>query len=881
MEFFTRRRIIVLSISLMMIGLVVWMILLRPRQSMSGLVPEHASFYLEVDHPLEILKSMNKGIRYYTNPGLTFFAEWQNELTYTQQLLENEASISKYFKNATIGISAHVLTSKEAGYLFYFPVNKAEEENVISILKRHYGHSPDYVFRERQYLNTSIAEITFKKDGKNFSISESDGTVFGSFSGFLVEEVIRKSGLLFKPNFAEKLKRDHRFSGIAAKPVRLFLNPGHLAEYFYQYLTPNIQGLKLIPGLGDGIAFGLGQPEGLDWVSEGYLINENPKEKGKHKISLRSELRKYLLNSEAFSFHVSMADIWEAFPGRKPTSNTEPDGLSQGLESEFLLTFFEGEGLKKYDHLLVFKIKNQQRLNDWLQEKELTTEPIKHFSEIIGRSEIRQHSNLQLGMLLAGNLLADWSPIFYSRDGENFLVSDDVDLLRRSLVEKENHQLKQPFKNSAFIRWQANILKCIPFLSDHASGVFKKNFSEWVPLFKGIQEVALVDNGEEENPGISLTIKLRLPASSDYAWKETKQINLDTTLTSPPIRLEWKSQNRYFWAVQDRKFQTHFLDQNLAKVATIKLFGMWTNRPQLLELPGTKKAISMLSTSKSIRFYGLDGSEQPPSPILIPDSLGVIEQTRAIDYDQSHQYRFLASSRYGDVYMTDLKGDFLPGWNPRKHDSPLSLAPRHVRIGEKDLIILLDKNGKLLVVNRKGELLPGFPVQLSGRTDQPIYIEPGLDLKTSYIYILSELGKMEKVNFEGESTSTIQMFRPKKDTHFQFCIDQRQKTFAIARISAGSTTVFDQSYKPVFETKTSGANAFVQHFHFGAGNKIFTILDKNTGQLSLYGETGQLLNSEPIACDYGVDILQVDMEDGYYAVGVIGNRVFKINFLKD
>lgn len=858
------------------------MVSIRPRQSMSGLVPEHASFYLEVDHPLEILKNMNKGLRFYANPSLTFFAEWQDELSYTQQLLEDEPSISRYFKNATIGISAHVLTGKEAGYLFYFPVNKAEQESVFSILKRHYGNSKEYTFRERQYLNTSIAEITFKKDGKNFSVSESEGTVFGSFSGFLVEEVIRKSGLIFKPNFAEKLKRDHRYSGIAGKPVRLFLNPNQVAGYFYQYLNANLHGLKLIPGLGDGIAFGIGQPSGLDWVTEGYLINENPKEKGKHKFGLRNELRQYLLDSEAFSFHVSMADIWSIFPGRKAINTGESDNLTLGLESEFLLAFFEGEGLKKYDHLLVFKIKNQQNLNDWLQEKEINSEGKSQYSEIVGRSEIRQHSNMQLGMLLAGNVLSDWSPIFYTRDGENFLVSDDVDVIRRALTGQRNDKAGQQIYKSALIKWQANINRCIPFLSDYSAGVFKKNFQEWVPLFKGIQEVVLEDNGEEENPGINLTIKLRMPGSSENAWKETHHKIIDSTATTPPIRLEWKAQNRFFWAIQDKKLVTHILDQNLAEVTNFKLFGPWINRPQLLEHSGSKKTTVMVSTSKSIRFYGMDGVEENPSPILIPDSLGIIEHSRAIDYDQSNQYRILASSRYGDVYMADMNGKFLEGWNPFKQESPLSLAPRHVRIGERDLIILLDKNGKLLIVNRKGETQPGFPVQLSGRTDQPIYIEPGLDLKTSYIYVLSELGKMEKINFEGVSTSTIQLFRPEKDTKFQFCMDQRQKTFAIARVSTSSVTVFDQSYRSLFEIKIPGKNCLVQHFHFGASHTIFSVFDSGNSTVQLYNEIGQLINPEPIPCSQPVDIIpQPTNPNGFVLVSLNGQRVSMTSFEKD
>lgn len=111
---------------------------------------------------------------------------------YVQNLLANESTISNYLKKGTIGISAHVLTGKkEEGYLFYFPLNGPEQDKLFSLLKQHYSRSPEFKYSEAQSMNNRIAEITFKKEGANFSIGSAGGALFGSFSGFLVEEVVR------------------------------------------------------------------------------------------------------------------------------------------------------------------------------------------------------------------------------------------------------------------------------------------------------------------------------------------------------------------------------------------------------------------------------------------------------------------------------------------------------------------------------------------------------------------------------------------------------------------------------------------------------------------------------------------------------------------
>lgn len=883
MELFTKRRLIVLSISVLLIGLIWWIYTLRPKQTMSSMVPDHASFYLEVDKPLDVLKNVQKGIRLFSNPNLTFFAEWQNELVYVQNLLKNEASISQYLKKATIGISAHVLTGKETNYLFYFPLNTPEQDKLFELLKKFYGNSLEYTFHVRNYLNTEIAEITFKKDGRSFSIAKGDGTLCGSFSGFLVEEVIRKSGLNFKPNFVDRLKKDPRFTNISSRSVRMFINPDKMADYFYQYLNPNMQGLKLMGSLGEGIALGFSQPNNVEWKTEGYLINENPKEKGNHSVPILKEAHQFLNGREAFSFEVSMADLWNWFPGKLPQDSPESTRLVQAINPEFMLIFFEGEGLKKYDRMLVFRIKNQQALFNFLQSLEIKNEGKSPYSEVVGRYEIRQHSNPRLGSILAGNLLADWNPLFYARVGEQLVLTDDIDILRGSLAEKETKKVEPTSEtNPAFIQWKANSIRTIPFLSDNAAGIFKKNFKDWVPLFKGIQEIVFSDNGESENPSVTLNIKLRIPSATENSWNEIQHNVLDSTIISPVTRLEWKSQNRIFWVVQQKNFRTSILDHELKEISSFRLFGPWTSKPQLLENPTGKFPTIMLTTAKSIRFYSTDGKEVSPSPLLLPDTVGVIDHSRLIDYDKSLQYRIAITSRYGDVYMADMQGKFLDGWNPWRYTTQMSMAPRHIRIGSQDLIILMDKNGKLNVVNRKGEKEAGFPLQLSGRSDQAIYLEPGLDLKTTYIYTLSELGHVEKVNLEGLSVSKIQLYRPDKDTRFQFCIDQGQKTFAIAQFSGNSVTLFDQSYRPIFETVLKNQNCYVQHFHFGAGYTIYALVDQVSSLLQLYNESGQLINPEPIPCDQLVDIIpQPTNPEAFNLIKIRNKRVSMISFAKD
>ena len=189
-----------------------------------------------------------------------------------------------------------------------------------------YGKSPQFRFEEREYLGKAIAEITFKKTGAVFSISGSDDALIGSFSGFLVEEVVRKSGVLFKPNFASRLRRDSRYAAFTSKPVRHFLQLRNAPDFLFHYLAPSLQSLRLSGNIGECMLLGFDNPDGMDWKTEGYVLKDPTAERSVRTQPLSPELDRYLPEPSVMSFHHSVDDIWNAFPGKK-----------QGLESSYEL----------------------------------------------------------------------------------------------------------------------------------------------------------------------------------------------------------------------------------------------------------------------------------------------------------------------------------------------------------------------------------------------------------------------------------------------------------------------------------------------------------------------------------------------------------------
>ena len=880
----TRILIAQAGVFLVIISVVLY-IINSPKDTLAGLVPEHASWFIEVDKPMDVLKGVQRGLRLFSDPNLTVFAEWQSELEFTQRLLAKEPKINQYLKSSCLGISAHVITGKEPGYIFYMPVPNSEQENLFKYLKDYYLHSQEGRVTEREYLNKRIFEIELKGKKTTFSIASIDGALAGSFSGFLVEEVVRKSGLIFKPNFVTKIKKDVRFASLATNPVRLFLNLKNLPDFIHKYLSKSLNGISLLPLFGNSLAIGFKAPNGLNWESDGYMLIEDPKEKDVHQTPLNEKLYSYIPENKAIAFQFLLSDLWTSLQDKNETiSGADSDTISNCLENEILISMVEGEGLKKYNRLFVAVVKNPDLFEKWIQVQEKKGTADRKYKETIDGTDLIYCTNGSIGRKLGGSYFADWQPLFYYRHQEFLVFSDDLNALKRSLeVASKPMKIAESKRVEArFIDFKLFVSSVIPLFLESSTGPFKANFSEWLPILRSLNSVSFSDNGEGESPSVKFKVNWKLPSSLASNWVEKGRILLDTDLISRPIRIEAREENDHFWLVQDRRFQTYLLKKNLEPKVKIKQGSKWISSPQIINTKDKSGFSLFLPTKGAIYLEDQKGLHSPGFPVLLPDSNSTIEHASAIDYDNSTQYRFFIASRYGSVFATDLKGKFLEGWNPWKHEIPMSIAPQHVRIGDKDVIVLLDQMGNLILTNRKGEVLPGFPLKLENRTNQPVFIENGLDFKTSYIYVLSELGQVEKINFQGIVSSSQQLFRPSKNTRFQFCMDQKKKTFVVVRISEDKIVIFDQSYRQIFENGIKSSDIEVQYFHFGASNKIFALTDFYTKTCSLFNEAGESLNHPVLEVTQPVDIVRKS-KDGTGFLILLGNgpRLSLLEFEKD
>jgi hypothetical protein len=282
-----------------------------------------------------------------------------------------------------------------------------------------------------------------------------------------------------------------------------------------------------------------------------------------------------------------------------------------------------------------------------------------------------------------------------------------------------------------------------------------------------------------------------------------------------------------------------------------------------IDLFKNNKLQYLFATSSDIYAIDRNGRVVEGFPIILPDTVH-IHTISAIDYDNSRDYRFLASDRKGDLYLYSKEGKLLEGWNPLRlpYGYGLGSAASHIRIQAKDYIVVPQANGIIQVLNRKGKSYDGFPFLINDRIHNPLFIEAGMNAGKTTLTALTDNGEITTFNLLGELISQRQLYRPDKHTLFRTVIEATGKDWLVSRHDNKKLSILDKEGKTLFEKEyASPRHSLVQLYDFGAGLRIIAITDPLEKQTFLYDFSGRLLSDQFIKNSRPISILYQENQD--------------------
>ncbi|NJO01916.1 MAG: hypothetical protein HC880_09685 [Bacteroidia bacterium] len=178
-----------------------------------------------------------------------------------------------------------------------------------------------------------------------------------------------------------------------------------------------------------------------------------------------------------------------------------------------------------------------------------------------------------------------------------------------------------------------------------------------------------------------------------------------------------------------------------------------------------------------------------------------------------------------------------------------------MQVQGRDYLIVTQQDGVIQGFDRKGNSLPGFPVQVGEHISTPLRIEAGMDALGTTLVALSDEGSLVHFNLAGKILNRQSLFRPSASTRFNICPNQLGNDWIISVAGAGYVRILDKDGQLLFDKEYESRTDKIetQYFSLEDNRQIIAITHKISSKTYLYDLRGKAL-AEPFSSNQAVRI---------------------------
>jgi len=454
------------------------------------------------------------------------------------------------------------------------------------------------------------------------------------------------------------------------------------------------------------------------------------------------------------------------------------------------------------------------------------------------------------------------SPKMYATIDDFYLFAENQEALETVIANYQNQAILAT--SAAFAPTKNALSRASSYL--HITNLDSKNYQRLVSqqgqknlketTLEGYHYAALQLVQEKDYLLLNTTILKNEDNTTDASIAQIANVKLSAPITMSPQLVKNHRTDGQDIVVQDIN-NTLYLISNAGKVLWQKdLDGQILGDMQQVDIYRNGRLQLAFTTEKSFYILDRNGNDVGPYPLSFKDT---ITQPLAIfDYDNNSNYRFVIVQ--GEkVLMYDKKASPVSGFTFKEATSTVIFPPAHIRIANKDYIVIAENNGKLNILSRTGTARIEVKKNINFG-DVPVY----RNRNTFETYTVN--GEKVRVTTKGEVVQTISDFDSDSRIALgkSLAVGQRENLLLIngkkKEIAYGS-----YSAPQVFEA---------------AKKQYITLTNTESSEVYLYDSKGNLLPNFPI---YGTSKASVGLLEKNKSLGFVtqgGDKsilIYKIN----
>lgn len=830
-------------------------------------------------------------------------------------VLENLDSSSRknlelIVKEKPVFVSLHVISKDDFDLIYYFSVTPNDKKIITDVYER--LRELGYNFSERFYEGVSISEV--RKDNQFISYILYEDYLVVSTTAFLIEDVIRNINQTDYSSFFEVYNELTRLPRLHQDDGNLYINYSQL----FKWLGVFAEDLKAFEGFRSFGKSGLVDVKfnSTSLTLDGFSV---PRSKGADFLNLFDKqdinelgVKRYIPTRAAVVAHFSTSNMnaygKELSRYLQETNPVLVDSIKVfSKKYDFSLSRFYdwvGDELalcnaelygSKTQKIIYIKVKEvNEALNQFnsLADRASLAKGDSTFIDFFGDYHIREIGIENFPEKLLGPFFKGFSQTYYTLIGEYFVLSDNLDGIKLLIedIESENtwgHSLPwntfigsalQESNISLFISsgrlW--NII--LPRLNTKWRDFVQSNQQSFLSLEKIAVQFNKVDDRYFTNVIILCNNQIAINAQSDNKFSSVRETIFSSDLIINPFVVKNHIDNSFEVLLQDSNNIFYLISAKGEMLWSLPLGSSIVGDVTQVDFYRNNKLQYFFTTSDG-DIHVVDRLGRYVEGYPIKSGISNVKYVIVVDYDNSKRYRWLVSADNGDIYMFDKERNVLDGWKPNKTYERISSAARHFRARGRDFIVVVQELGSILMFNRRGEMLAGFPLKLDTRLGEDLYLYEGRDFANTFFSLVSKEGILIKFNLNGQVVSREQLYKPSRNTQFNMIREAQGKSFILLRQEGGRMALLDDQGKEIFQKDyMSNSPLKVQYYDFGSGRKVYTVTDVEQELSYIYDQNGKLINQQPFESSHLPTIIFSEVSGKFTVYNVVGKKLQILSF---
>ncbi|MGF1638613.1 MAG: hypothetical protein ACFCUU_16160 [Cyclobacteriaceae bacterium] len=862
------------------------------------LIPGNAIVVYESKNVVGAWNSVTSRDFWETAAMIPNFGEMTQSFTLLDSLSGKSGRLDQLTRNQSFMVSVHVTAADKFGFLFYLNLEGEDAKDILKEITSGFARNNNLTLKTRNYLGLEINEARNKNSKQVFSWFIHENLLTASFTPFLVEDVIRNTSNDFADNFASKVTSLNVVNKLSNDDGDIYINFKEISKLMSVFVDPFVaKQLSQVQHFAQNLYFDVKATDNEILFNGTSTLKERPERDYvsifKNQSARPIELASLLPLRAAWLYHLTFSDFstWQsslsrfwadhdttAF-NRFMNFDADKELNFDWIDGEIGITRLESIDLANPDQLVFFRADDADKAFELLYgftEKYNASLGDSLYAEEFGDRLIVQLNYPEFPATMLGNLFTGFENAYFTTFENYIVMGNSMQVVKRLFedVENENTWGKSVRHNlflentmsEASLSVMVNLPRAWAFIIENLKPEWAAFFDKYENQFKSFDLMAFQVSNFDNRFYTSMALAhqkaiYHSPSLSRFAKIQSNYM-MSPIITRPYI-VRNHNNGRSEVLLQD-KANILYLISNEGEV----LWGDSIGSPLVSEIHQidfykNTKLQYLFATKNKIHLYDRNGRTVENFPILLPDNIE-LEHLSVIDYDNSKNYRFMAVDNKGEIYLYDKNKVNLEGWQPRKLSGQASVPGAHVRVRGGDCMIALQTNSVLNVMNRRGEMYPGFPVNLNAETPSQFFIEPGNNFETTRLSLVTQDGEIVQVNLKGKILLREQLYKPTKESKFWLVPDALSHTYVIVRQEYNKLSILDRKGKLTFEQNfLSSGDLYVQYYRLGTANDIFAVTDFIQEFTYLFDNSGELINFEPLESSFPIAMMYFSKNNDY------------------